>query len=275
MQKKLVTNLVLFFILLVLIGLILSGKDKNDSYIPLTEVNKDNISEITIYRENQNIVLTKKNNVWRMTQPLNVLANEFRVKTLLALLNTNIDKQYNIDEVDLKTYGLQPPRAHIQFDQTHIYFGKTSPVNAMRYLQVNNKMYLLFDELYPLVSSQPTSFVDLSLLPQNAAIKNITLPDMQLIKSANSWNTKPENIADADQIQTLLQNWRYAKAFAVHHIMERKTLGNIIIELENKQTIKFKITDTSPWLILARTDLNIEYHLDISQKEKLLSFTKP
>jgi len=275
MRKQFTINILLFVILLALIGFISLGTYKDDSPATLTNIDKNSVSEITIHREKQNIVLTKKNNAWRVTKPINILANEFRVNTLLALLNANTGRQYDIDKIDLKAYGLQQPRAHIQFDQTHIYFGKASPVNVMRYLQVNNKMCLLFDDLYPLIRSQPTSFIDLALLPPNASIKNITLPNVQLIKTDKNWKTKPENIADADQIQQLLQNWLYAKAFAVHHFMKRKSLGEIIIEFDNSQTIKFKITDTSPWLILARTDLDIEYHLDISQKEKLLSFPTP
>lgn len=274
MQKPLATNLTLFFILLLLIGFI-SFYDNDDTNPTLTKINKSTINNIIIHKEKQNIVLAKTDGIWKMTEPYAVLAHQFRIKTLLSLLEAPISSQYDISEVDLKIYGLQKPRAHIQFDQTHIYFGKSNPVNTMRYLQVKNKMALLHDELYPLIRSQPTSFVDLALLPQQSRIKNLKLPDMQFTQSNNHWETLPNNIASADQIQSLIQNWQYAKAFAVHAYIKRKALGNIVIELENKKIITYQITDIKPWLILARTDLNIEYHLDASQQPKLLALSKP
>jgi Domain of unknown function (DUF4340) len=274
MQKRLIINITLFIILLSLIGFISLDTRNDNTYKSLTNIDVKNISKIVIHKQTANIVLTKNNNTWRMTEPHNIYAHEFRIRSLLSLLDANTQEQYDIDDIDLKTYGLKQPRAHIQFDDTHIYYGKANPVNAMRYLKINDKMFLLHDELYPLIRSQPTSFIDLTLLPENKSIKTLSLPKLELTKSDKKWKTNPENIANADQIQNLLQNWQYAKAFAVHAYIKRKSLGHINIELDNKQVIKYMITDTSPWLILARTDLNIEYHLDGSQKEKLFSFSK-
>lgn len=275
MQTRANTNLILFIVLLLIISFIVLKPELDTHTSTLTNINKDKITQITIHRDGQNIVVKKTNNQWRMIQPHNIRAHNFRIQSLLALLETDTYKPYDIKKIDLKTYGLDQPSAHIQFDDTHIYFGKTNPVNGMRYIQANNQMHLLLDNLYPLIRSQPTSFIDLSLLPPDAKINKLSLPDLTLSKSDNNWQITPQQSASADQIQTLLQNWSYAQAFAVHAYIKRKSLGHIKINFEQATPIEFEITDDNPWIILARTDLGIEYHIDGSQKDKLLQLPNP
>jgi hypothetical protein len=265
----------LFIALASLLAFIALTANKNTDSTLLSEIDKKIVQQIIIHRDKQNIVLKKIHGQWWMTEPHEIRAHDFRIRSLLALVNARTDSYYDIQNIDLKTYGLQQPRAHIQFDHTHIYFGKANPVNGMRYIRVNNKMHLLFDLLYPLIRSQPSSFVDLSLLPQGSKINSLSLPDIQLVKKNREWKIKPEQGSSSDQIQSLLQNWSYAKAFAVHSTMQRKSLGHINIEFDQLPAIEFQITDTSPWLILARTDMNIEYHLDESQKHQLLHINTP
>jgi hypothetical protein len=172
-----------------------------------------------------------------------------------------------VDELDLADYGLEPPRARIQFNQQQIAFGKTSPLNNKRYLLHNNKISLHADETYPLVSAQPASLVDLHLL-NRTGIVSLSGPQLQLYQTdAGRWQSN-KNLA-ADQIQTVLQHWENAQAFAVHTYMPRKQLGKITIKFA-QQAIEFEITDVDPWLILARPELGIEYHLDAALKNRLL-----
>ena len=274
MKSRTITNLILLIALISLISFIALKPDKNTAAPRLTNVNKNSITKIIIHRDDNNIIFKKIDTQWRMMEPHIILAHDFRIQSLLKLLDAEIDRHYDIQDIDLKTYGLQQPRAHIQFNDTHVYFGKTNPVTSMRYIQLNNKMYLLHDELYPLIRSQPTSFVNLALLPPNTSIKYLKLPELELVISDTSWKTTPENTYSADQIQALLQNWTYAKAFAVHAYIKRKSLGHIKLKTAHSKSIEFQITDTDPWLILARTDLGIEYHLDSSQKDKLLHILK-
>ena len=139
---------------------------------------------------------------------------------------------------------------------------------------VNNKMSLLLDQTYPLVSAQAASFVDLSLISERSNITTIKLPELNLSKDENGlWISIPENKLNTEQIQELVKQWRTVQAFSVHRYLQRKQLGNIDIYIDNKP-VSFIISDDDPWLIIARPDLNIEYHLDSSFKDKLLGHFK-
>lgn len=210
-----------------------------------------------------------------MTQPYNIKAHQFRINTLLGLTQTPVDTPYSIESLDLTAYALNPPRAKITFNQTDVLFGKINSINKKRYLLANKKMFLLNDQIYPLVSAQAASFVNLSLIPDDFNINRIETPSTAIQFTNNSvWEASNKNKLNADQIQSLIQHWKSAQAFAVHKYMPRKKLGKIIISSETK-SITFAITDDDPWLIIALPELNIEYHLDNSLKNILYGNLKP
>lgn len=237
----------------------------------ITSINTDEITDIRISKDSNNDIIFKKNKnaIWHMTEPYNLKAHQFRIKTLLSLTKTPIDNSYNTDSLTLSSYALAPPRARITFNQTEISFGKTSPVNNKRYLMTNNKMFLAYEKIYPLVNAQASSFIDLSLLPDNFNITKIQTPSSAIfLNKNNTWESSSKNQLDADQIQLFLQHWKSAQAFAVHKYTNRKQLGKIEIS-SNTRTLVFEIADDDPWLILALPEINIEYHLDKSLKDTL------
>lgn len=274
MQSRLIINSGLAVFLVALLGIVFFGPASNneENKLKITSLDKNNVTKITILREAGDIVLIKKNDAWFMQSPHNIRGHTFRINSLLNLVELESNNSYNINDLNIKKFGLDKPRAKIKFNNILIEFGKSNPINYQRYLKVDKKIFLINDGLYSLISSQPTSFVDLALLSKTDKIQKLVLPELTIFKDKNNvWKTRPENIASADDIQKLLQNWQFASAFGVHAYMPRKNLGNIDITLKNGKTLSFEITDNDPWLILAQKDLAIEYHLDISNKNNLLS----
>lgn len=274
MQPRVFINLALGVFLAALVGLMFfgPGSSNDKSQHRITSLNKNDVDNITILRKSGDIILIKKDNVWFMQHPHHIRAHAFRINSLLNLVKLETTSLYNSDDLNLKTYGLDKPRAKIKFNNTLIEFGKTNPVNLKRYLKVGKNIFLVSDLLYPLISSQPTSFVNLALFSETDKIQKITLPEFTIYKDdEGTWKTRPENIASADDIQTLLQNWQLSKAFGVHAYLSRKKLGTIEIVLQNNKIVTFEITDNDPWLILYQADVGIEYHLDISNTDTLLS----
>ena len=278
MNSRTLTNIILLLVLLSFIGFYVNNKNKTAEVQRLTSLSLNEITDIHIPRDdNSSIVLQKETlpngeALWNMIKPLSIKAHQFRVNTLLSLSQSPIDESFDIGKLNLQHYALDKPRARIIFNNTEITFGKTNPLNNKRYLNSENKLVLINDETYPLVSSQAATFIDLMLLP-NRNITTLTLADLKIEKTENThWKSSSTKLSDnaltADQIQTLLESWRGAQAFAVHKYMSRKKLGTITITMGDT-IINFELSDDDPWLILARPDLGIEYHLDSSQKKKL------
>jgi len=278
MNSRTLTNIILLLVLLAFIGFYINTKNKPVEIQRITDLSIDKINSIRIPRDNNADIILQKNNSptgtteWHMIKPYAIKAHQFRVNTLLGLSQTPIDESYDSSALNLQHYALDKPRARIIFNSTEISFGKSNPLNNKRYLKSGNKLVLVNDQTYPLVSAQAATFVDLRLLPEQT-ITALSLPDLQIKKTETAhWKSTskkiPDNVLNADQIQTLLENWRSAQAFAVHKYMPRKKLGMIKISFENSNII-FELSDDDPWLILARPDLGIEYHMDSSLKKKL------
>ena len=276
MNTRSLVNIVLFIIVIALASFILWHKNEN-SYLKLklTDLDKSEIKTITIPREKENIVITLSSSGWFMQSPYTAPAHQFRIRQLLNLTQLIAENSYDINDMDLTQFNLAPSDTTIIFNNTTLEFGNANPISLMRYVKSGKKLFLVKDNLYPLLRSQPSSFISLSLLPDNSSIKSIALPDFTLIKNADSsWTSTPEKKYAADAIQSFIQQWQHAKAFGVHAYIERKKLGLIRIQLDD-QLIIYEVTDDDPWLILARKDLDIEYHLDKSQVETLLKITSP
>lgn len=272
-NSRSLVNLLLLLVLLA-VYVIFSADDQVQAPTEhLTQLQLDEIKLIHIPRNSDDDIIIEKildnsgNQSWQMQQPYQIKAHTFRVNTLLKLSQLPAEQAWPIDDLKLADYGLEPPRARIRFNQQEIAFGKISPLSQQRYLLHNNKISLHDDQTYPLVSAQPSSLVDLTLLQQTEII-SLSSPQLQLYQNdAGRWQSNKK--LTADQIQSILQHWKNAQAFAVHTYMPRKQLGTIRIQLA-QHTIEFEITDDEAWLILARPELGIEYHLDAALKNRLL-----
>jgi len=278
MNSRTFINILLLLVLLSFIGLYVNSKNTTTEVKRLTSLSLNEITSIRIpHGDKADIVLQKQTLAngearWNMLEPYSIKAHSFRVNTLLSLSQLPIDESFDSTTLNLQHYALDKPRARIIFNSTEIAFGKTNPLNNKRYLKSENRLVLINDETYPLVSAQAASLVDLMLL-HDKNISTLTLADLKIEKTPNAhWKSSskeiPDNALTADQIQSLLENWRGAQAFAVHKYMPRKKLGTIKITIGDA-VINFELSDDDPWLILARRDLGIEYHLDSSQKQKL------
>ena len=277
MNSRTWVNIGLFVFLAFAIFFFIS-RDNIDVSQRLSSLDSDAITSIHIPREQNKDILFKKNitdSVWYMTAPYQVKAHQFRINTLLGLTQTPVNKSYGTNALTLSDYALSPPRARILFDTTEIAFGKTNPINNKRYLLTENKIFLINDLIYPLVSAQASGFIDLSLLPSNFKITNLQTPATRIQLNKNGlWSALNENKLNADQIQSLLQHWKSAQAFAVHKYMPGKNIGKIEIGSATKSII-FEITDDDPWLILALPETGIEYHLDKSLLNVLYGIIAP
>ena len=241
---------------------------KNLSPLATTDVHS-----IRISKNDKTIILKKIENVWMMTQPIAIKANQFRIGSLLQLLTTNNYVKYASDTLDLKLYGLDQPTLRVTINNLEFDFGVANPINSKRYILFDDKMYLIDDVFYPLVNSQLGTLIDQSLLPDDITITRIQLPEITLQKNdAGLWRSNSQ--ASADDIVKTLDHWKTAQAFSVHNYRPRPALDTInIFQPGRSQPIKFYVTDVEPWLIISRPDLEIEYHFDKEYIGKLLMTT--
>lgn len=277
MHKKNILNLLLFIAALSLAAVIyFSEESKQSELARLSNIEPSTITAISI-RHNKNATkISKNNNQWLITKPVDIDANNFRINSLLELLNAPVHNKYSTSEVNLKSIGLDQAETTISLDDKLITFGITNPATGLRYIKLDNHVYTIEDVFYPLISSNFSTLVSLNLLPATAEITKLILPNQTIQKDNNGFWASNTTIT-ADNINRIIDGWQQQQAFGVHQYYDRsssniKTPEEVFIYLESQeQPIRYLITDTDPWIILARPEINLEYHLDLKTYDKLTS----
>ena len=273
MQSRTLLNIALFLVV-VLLAVYVYDIDKNEQASEkggqLTQLAADGVTQIDIHHNQRHIELRREDDKWRMLRPINIAANSFRIDTLLNMLNTASHAEYSTADLALDKYGLSEPDTSISFNDVTIEFGIVNPINNYRYVRINGTVHLIDDHFYPLLSSQTGTLVARELIDGDAVIDKLVLPQQTLYRDENNlWHSSDNT--DPDAINETLHNWQHSQAFGVHNYMQRESLADISVYLAgNPEPVQFHVTDTDPWLIIARPDLDIEYHFNMEFYNRLL-----
>lgn len=276
MNKRLILNMVLLLVVVALAAFVYFKNTRPDDTPKLTNLDRDQVKQIVIVRDKGDILFSKQHDRWYMNRPYAIAAEEFRIKRLLDLLDEPVDKAYAVKAVDLQSFALDKPRAVIRFDDTEIRMGKTNPVNGKRYIQVGDKLYLISENIYPLIASQPSSFVSLKLIPGDTPLTAIELPDIKVKQDdKGSWISETPSDATPDQLAGFAANWKYARAFAVHAYLHRDDTQPVTLKFSDQSERQLEMNITKDWVILADKQLGLEYHFDQNYRNNLLQLPKP
>lgn len=273
MLSRTFLNIALFVVVALLaVYIYITGQDeqaaiKNEQ---LTQLSAGEVSQIHIQHNQRHIELIKQGDTWRMRQPIDIEANSFRIDTLLKLLDTVSHASYPAIKLDPGKYGLDDASTSIRFNDVTLDFGIINPINNYRYVRRGETVHLIDDHYYPLLSSQTGTLVAREMIAGDAVIEKLVLPEQTLYKDEkNRWRSSSD--IDPDAINETLYQWKHGQSFGVHNYMQRDSLAEISVFLAgNTDAVRFYVTDIEPWLIIARPELDIEYHFNLEFYDRLL-----
>ncbi len=274
MRSRSLLNIALFLVVILLAVYIYNTGQEEQATSKseqLTQLSADDVTQINIYHNQRHVELRREDNKWYMLQPIKTMANSFRIDTLLGMLNTVSHAKYSTADLDPDKFGLSGSGTSISFNDVTVDFGIVNPINNYRYVRINDTVYLVDDHFYPLLSSQIGTLVAREMIPGDAIIDKLELPRLTLYRDENSlWHSS--NNTDPDAINETVYHWQHSQAFGVHNYMQREPLAEISVYLAgDSEPIHFYVTDTDPWLIIARPDLDIEYHFNLEYYDRLLN----
>lgn len=280
MSRRALLNIGLLVLVLVL-GLLAfyePGLERPPAAVTLTALSPQNIKHIRIERQGAApILLERRNDVWRMIEPLEVAANAVRIDSLLRVLKTPSHSRYGTAALDLTRLGLDPPKARLIVDGTTIGFGVTEPLNHRRYVLAADNVHLIDDIAYYYLTSDYTSFVSNALLEEDRKPVAIRLPDRALTLRDGGWRADPQPPGfSADAAVRLADAWRHAQAIEVRPYKSTGKDPFVTLTLEGAEDpLRFEIVAREPDLLLGRPDLGIQYLLPRSAAEDLFTLKPP
>ena len=264
MQSRLLINIALLITVTGLaLFLVFTNKQKvTDKEVPLTAVNPASVNTILIDRKKSGAIrFNKVDGKWQMQSPYQLPANEFRINTMLKILHAYSYTQFNVADVDLKRFLLDAPDLAIQFNDTRIAFGDTSPLSRQRYVLVNDKVHLINDSLYEQLQAPATFFLDTRLLPESAKITSIEFPDYTISMKTGTWSVDPQAHVSADKLVAVVNAWQKLDAISISKYEEGDSTKNIHIDAGPAGKFDFVIVTPQPKLVLARPDIGIQYYI--------------
>jgi len=276
MKSKLWLNLALLVVVILLSTIVIfkPGVETENKLNTLTNLKANDIQHILIQRKHGlDIEFIKQDQYWRMIQPVGMPADNFRLNSLLNLVETSVYSQHNLLQLDSKTYGLDSPRATLILNhKTKIYFGATEALHKRRYLSIEDNLFTTDDLYYYQMAADFSLYLDPALLPPDSKIKQLRLPDFELIRKEGSWLRQPMNPQlSVDTDVELIDTWQNAAALKIELVEKSPSLDtNVIIYLENndKPLLMYYHTDNDHHY-LTRFDNSIRYTIPVDIAIKL------
>lgn len=277
-------NLLNLLLALAVVGLALlvafePGQAPPPAKISLTSLTAKEIQHIEIrHGASTPVVLEKQDGQWRLQGLGAVRVSASKLDTLLSLARASSHARYAAASVDRGQTGLDRPELQVSLNDTPLIFGATEPINGRRYVQVGDSVHLIDDRYSYLLRGDAASFVDSALLPADAALSAIRLPDFSLREEDGHWLLQAGAASPgADALQRFADDWRHARALRVSAATE-KTAGAKTIEIQLRQQpqpLRFALSQADDETILTREDLGLSYHFTASTAESLLTLPAP
>jgi hypothetical protein len=164
-------------------------------------------------------------------------------------------------------------------NDTVINIGNTEALQHLRYIQLDDTVYLVTDKYQHLINADWTNFVERRLLPENAVLTGLELPGLSLTFTGDGqWQAVPpvESAEDTAAVQALVVQWQTANATYIRRYDGKATNASITLRLaDNREAVTLYLHEQEPELVLARPDWGIQYHFPGNLRSSLLGLPPP
>lgn len=283
MSKRNLLNLALLIFVLILVTFIIyePGKSKPVTPTKLTDLKVSDIHHIIINRQSidsseQNIVFEKTEAGWFMLEPYKLAANTFRIESILKLLSTVSYSQNNLKNLEQKTFGLDKPQITITFNKNkRVIFGHNKSLKNHRYVKIDSTLHMIADTFQYQLAAKVESYINHKILPEKSKIIKLDLPDLKLQQTEGKWHVSPKaDSFSADSVNQLISEWQLSQAYDINKTKPTsKSKADVIVHLDNKKILQFKIETNKDKFNLVNIDSGIRYILSADRKNKLLKLS--
>lgn len=283
MKSSYLTNLILLAIVLALLWLSQREEPDTQPAAQLSTLTADTVNQIQIERPGKPVItLQKQHQSWTLTAPFSAQANETRVNLLLSLLSAPLHGQFQpMDETALTQFGLSQPEVLLSMNEQQFTFGGTEPLNQNRYVLHQGMIYLIQDDITPLLTASAGSFVNNRLLSEQQQLRQLQLPvspdsseRISLSQTDGQWRSDNSTLS-SDKLSALVDSWQHAYAMQVRHLSAEQlaSLPEPQVRLwfaDNAAPLELVIRANAQTLQLINPNLQLQYDFPLAVQSQLL-----
>lgn len=282
MKSSYLTNLILLAIVIALLWLSQREQPAQQQASTLSSLDTEAIELIQIARDGKvNLRLERQQNHWILTEPFNARANPTRINLLLSLLKAPVHGEFQpMDQSALDQFGLSNPDVILSMNNEQFAFGGVESISENRYVLHQGMIFLVQDDVTPLLTASAGSFVDNRLIPESSQLTRLTLPAEDEGRKASfsllegEWHSDNSELS-TDAIKTLADSWQHAYAMQVRYLpdAELSALTEPQIELwlsEQAEPIQLLMRQSGQTLHLINPALRLQYDFPLAMQSQLL-----
>lgn len=267
MQTRSLLNLGLLVLVTGLTVYLLSTEppQTGPAFIPISTLDPDSVNTIQLSSPGKpDLELQKSGTGWQITNPISLTANPFRVNSLLTFLQS---RSISTVPPGGPSFGLAEADNPVTlvFNDQAFRFGDINPLDRSRYIQHNNTVHLVEDNLYPQLLQDAAFFASNRLLAVPANLLKIRLGQLELEYLNNAWQqTGGTDKLTEDRISTIAAYWQGLEASRVSAATTMPSVTDIALETTSGNRIDLATIALEPELLLQRLDTHIIYHYPAS-----------
>ena len=273
-------GLLLLVLLLAVVVMYLRHIDQQPAAARLMAVDPEAIERVRIlYPDGEDILLKKQQGKWLLLAPLHARVSQAKLRNLVALAGATSELQLPAISDNLKKFGLATPKAQIWLNDEEIRVGMQHPFKNARYVLYKNTVQLVPAHHFAPGSYRYVNLLDTRLLGDEGRLVALELPHFKLRLNGQTWELQPKNNEiTADRINAFVDEWRYARAFAVERYSGKPVHDHIrlVFDKADKTTtgkrgeLELGILSYTPELVLYRADEGLEYRFTEDTANRLL-----
>ena len=288
MKSSYFTN---FILLLLVVGLFWfsqhnTNKQADNSVQLLTSLNPEDINTIDIQQpQKDDIKLIRNNQSWQLMSPYPAPVSQTRINLILSLLKTPVHGEFQpMDTSSLAQFGLNTPAVIVSMNNESFAFGDVESISKRRYVLYQHMIYLIDDDVTPLLTANADSFIDNRLIAEHNTIEKISLPHsldnsdvLQIDNIDGQWHSDDKKLT-ADQLKILIDSWQFAYATQVRKLAQETLAAlpapQIKVWLKGQQQpVSLILQTTTNNFTLVNPDLGLEYIFPMAMSTQLLPDT--
>ncbi len=235
----------------------------------LADIDPSAIGYIAVTRKGEpDLAFRKLADGWRLLEPIETGAHPARVNAILGLPRSTSHERLRVHGTNLQTLQLDPPLASVSLDDHRFDFGGTDPIDERRYVRSGDRIHLINDRLFHLLTQPVSFYIDVQILPDDAAITRITYPEHTLFLENDRWQSRPEPVVPGTAAAVTVDNWRNAEAQRVLPYRRTEPAGKVVIKTRG-EVVVFDLIAARGGVLLARPGRDIQYQLTADTAARL------
>jgi hypothetical protein len=201
-------------------------------------------------------VLHKRDTAWRLTEPLNVPADDFQVTRVLAVLEARAASRH---APELARFELENPRAELIIDGERFAFGAINNVTQEQYLLAGGAVYAVALRHGAAIPNNAAALARRTIFAPGDKLTKFEFGEFTITQEGIKWVITPAAELSQDMTNRWIAQWREGSALRAEAADERKALHEWVITLGNGARVLVGVVQREPELVVRRADLGLQF----------------